>query len=553
MLQHLSVKNYALIDRLELELSSGFSVITGETGAGKSIILGALGLVLGKRADLKALRDESRKCVVEAAFLLNPDRYSAFFKENDLDFESPCLIRREITPAGKSRAFINDTPVTLNVLVDLAQSIIDVHSQHQNLLLTDDAFQLDLVDSYAENDSQKKSYDKAFASFRELQHQLRELAKSAGGDAHDLDYLQFLYNELKEAKLEPGEMEVLESEIRILENSEEISQQLGAAVECIEEGSGAGISDQLKAMLGALHSLEKYGEGYSALGARVKSVRIEMDDVRLELEKMAQGVENDPDRLETLDNRLSQLVHLQKKHAVNAVEELIEKRNELEQRLDLLSNMEERMNKLQKDLKEAEKELEKAADSLSHSRIDAAPKIASRIMKLLGELKMPDATFSIDIERTETFTPSGANKVRFLFSANPGQRPQLLTRVASGGELSRVMLALKSIMAEKNELPSIIFDEIDTGVSGETAGKVGTILKSMGEVMQVIAISHLPQIASLGTTHFKVQKSSENAVTSTQIVKLDEEARLQELARLLSGEKITDAALANARNLLAHS
>lgn len=550
MLKHLSVKNYALIDKLELDLSTGFSVITGETGAGKSIILGALNLVLGKRADLKVLRDESSKCVVEATFVLNQISFNSFFERNELDFEPETLIRREITPSGKSRAFINDTPVTLNVLNDLSARLIDVHSQHQNLLLADANFQLALIDAFAKNDKEIAVYVESHKLYLDINREIKNITESSDRQSFDLDYVNFLLNELIEAKLESGEQDEIEDELKILENAEEIQGKLDSAVKLIEGAETIGINEGLISVGQSFKQLQNYNPIYKELTERVNAIQIELEDIRQEVEQLANDTEYNPERLEKLDARLSQLIHLQRKHNAEHVDELIAKRDELQAKLEEVAHAEERLAELRNSLKKAETDRDSAAKKLHQSREKAAPAIEKQIVEILSGLNMTDAQLQIKVNQTETYTKLGNDEIAFNFSANKGMPAQPLSKVASGGEMSRVMLALKSIMAEHNDLPSIIFDEIDTGVSGETAGKIGNILQKMGTSMQVIAITHLPQIASKGIKHYRVQKKSDTHFTLTDIVELNENERLHELARLLSGEQITEVALANAQFLL---
>ncbi len=550
MLQHLSIKNYALIDTLELELSKGLSVITGETGAGKSIILGALNLVLGKRADLKVLKDDSSKCVVEATFLLNEKENRAFFIENDLDFEKQTIIRREILPSGKSRAFINDTPVNLNVVNELANKVIDVHSQHQNLLLSDNQYQLRLLDSFAKNEKELADYQKEYTDFKELTKKIDELEHIAQNEAGDSDYLSFLLNELEEARLIPDEQQSIEDELSILEHAEEIQSNLATIIKLSEDTEGAGVRPVLLTISNSLKTLSRYHKDYEELYQRLESIRIEFEDISMEVDQKSETLDFEPERLEKLDARLSQLVNLQKKHSVSSVEELINKKEEIAEKVDALNNVESQLKTLKSKLEESRKKLKSTATALHNSRKKATTDVENQILELLVALNMKTASFKIDILQTDSYKSRGADEVTFSFTANKGLPPQVLAKVASGGEMSRVMLALKAIMARRNNLPSIIFDEIDTGVSGETAIKIGTILKEMGTSMQVIAITHLPQIASMGASHYKVVKEFDTESTVTNIRQLNENDRLNELARLLSGDQISDAALANARTML---
>lgn len=545
MLKHLTVKNYALIDELNLEMREGLSVLTGETGAGKSIILGALGLALGKRADLKTLRNPDQKCVVEAVFALDKVRFLPFFKKHDLDFEPDCIIRREITPGGKSRTFINDTPVTLNVLNKLSNQVIDVHSQHDTLLLSNNSFQLQLLDSYADNKEEREAYSKAYSEWKSCQQGISEFEKTYSLESFDLDYQQFLFEELTEARLEAGEQERLEDELRVLESAEEIRDSLAGAINSFEESIESGIQNLLQ----NLRSLSRFGIDYESLLSRAESTRIELADLRGELESLTDKIEMDPAEMARKDERLSLLIRLQRKHGVVNEEDLISKRDGLGEKLDHFAHHDERLQQLKEQLTEAEKTLKQAGEKLSVSRKSAISRVEEGIHQLLRELNLPAAKLEVRLDESE-FQASGMDTIEFLFTANPGQSARPLKKVASGGELSRVMLAVKAIMAARNELPAIIFDEIDTGVSGETAGKIGAILKEMSGRMQVLAITHLPQIASRGDHHYKVYKEIRDGDTRSGITLLSEDARLQELARMLSGEEITDAAIANARTLL---
>jgi DNA repair protein RecN (Recombination protein N) len=549
MLQHLSIKNYALIDHLELSFYDGFSVITGETGAGKSIMLNALSLILGKRADLKSIKKQDAKCIVEGTFKLNPSQNTAFFDQNDLDFEEFSILRREITPSGKSRAFINDTPVTLDLLGALAERLIDVHSQHQNLLLTNVGFQLDLLDSFAGNEKIKTSYAAQYQAYKALKKQLQELQEKAQNEAGDGDYLQFLLEELLNANLQAGEQEEIEQELQVAENAEEIQQNLSASLHLLEDGSSSAI-EQLKQVRLHLGALLLFDSEMSHLQERVESSRIELDDIVQELKIKLNGIEADPNRTTQLDTRLSLLINLQRKHQATSIDELITKRDALDEKIESQTGIESKIQTLESELKKAEDQLSKVANELFESRKRIVPSLEDEIKALLTKLNMAESEFCIDLLKTDAYSERGNVKIDFLFSANKGLAPAKLSKVASGGELSRVMLSLKAIMAQTQSLPSIIFDEVDTGVSGETAGKIGDILKGMGNHMQVIAISHLPQIASSAKYHYKVSKYVENNVSRTHIKELEETERLTELARLLSGEQISDAALENARQLL---
>lgn len=549
MLKHLSIKNYALIDHLELDFHNGFSVITGETGAGKSIMLSALALILGKRADLKSIKSQDRKCIVEGSFELQEKAFIPFFESYDLDYEHLSILRREISPSGKSRAFINDTPVTLDVLASLTERLIDVHSQHQNLILNNSLFQLQLIDDFAENEKILFHYQEQLDIYKTLNQQKEGILDAAKNETGDSDYLQFLFEELKEANLKAGEQEDLEKNLDLAENSAEIQGKLSESIHLLEEEEHAVILNLNKAEQN-LQNISKFDVQLAELSQRLESVRIEIDDINLELKNKLSNIEFEPGELERLDARLSLIISLQRKHQVNSVEALMEICTSLDQRIQNASGLEERIKKLDLEIQSSLKELEKRAEKLHQSRLKLIPKLEKEISSILMSLNFNQAKFKIDLLATDKFTEKGNNSIQFLFSANSGMALSKLSKVASGGELSRVMLALKAIMASTQNLPSIIFDEIDTGISGETAGRIAEILKSMGNDMQVIAISHLAQIASKGKHHYKVEKFADQKSTKTHIYKLSEEQRIQELARLLSGEKISQAALDNAQELL---
>ncbi len=549
MLQELHIRNYALIEALELSFDKGFSVITGETGAGKSILLGALALVLGKRADVKVLRNPAEKCIVEAHFLLDA-ALKGFFDEHDLDFERVSLLRREIAPSGKSRAFINDTPVTLNVLNALAFSLIDVHSQHETILLTDTGFQMALLDGFAHNAEVLSAYQKTYASYRELEDKIYELDAFAAKEAGDADYLQFLFDELEEAQLQEGEVEALEEELEALSHADEIKHKLSTVVQLLytEELGAYTQAQQAQQQLASLAQLKG---PYATLGERLNSLGIELDDMRMELEELAENTMADPLRAEQLSARLNKLFALQKKHQVSDVAGLLHKKEALEQKVLQLSTLEENRKALEKRHAESLERVKKQALVLSARRREAAEALSAEICGMLSRLNMPGAQLHMHLEHSDKFTRLGADQLLFKFSANKGQAVQALSKVASGGELSRVMLAIKAIMAKSKNLPTIIFDEIDAGVSGETAGSIGEILSTMGHMMQVVAITHLPQIAAKGKRHYKVLKETAAGQTHTRLIVLDEKQREMELARLLSGARISEAALENAREMLA--
>lgn len=549
MLQELSVHNYALIDSLELQLPEGFSTLTGETGAGKSIILGALGHILGRRAQLDALRDPNRKCIIEASFGLPAQRFEAFFTERDLDFETPTLIRREIAPSGKSRAFVNDTPVRLDTLKELSPSLIDVHSQHENLLLQDTAFQLDLLDNFAENQATQKAYRKEYMRYQELIREQNKLHQTAGGPEVDVDYLQYLYDELAEAKLEPGEQTKLEAELQRMEHAGEIQDRLGEAFQLANDEE-YGVTTVVQRMYQAIRSVVDYAPELKDLSQRLESIHIEVEDLRQELETKSGEGDYDPGEKERMDQRLSRLMHLQHKHQVGSIEELLEKQQQLEEQIQQHGNQEERLKQLAEVLEKQGNKVQEAALSLRKTREEVVGKLSGEINELLKSLNLAQAQLAIELYPLNQWNEHGADRLEFTFSANPGQQLQALHKIASGGELSRVMLALKAVMARTKSLPTIIFDEIDTGVSGETAQKVASILAEMGANMQVVSITHLPQIAARSAAQFKVYKETREGEAQTGLRRLDPEERLHEVARLLSGENPSPAALANARELL---
>lgn len=551
MLALLSVKNYALIERLELELSPGFSVITGETGAGKSIMLGALGQLLGKRADLKALRDPERKCIIEGHFLLDAENFAPFFESLDLDFESPCIIRREISPSGKARAFVNDSPVRLDSLALLAERLIDVHSQHQNLLLNDAHFQLDLLDNFAQNQSERENYQKAWRAFRAWQREGEELRAEQQSQGGDRDYLQFLFDELESAQLQAGEQAEIETQLERAENAGQIAESLAEALQKLEgQPEQEGALAALQSARQALASISRFNPIYANMEERLQSSLIELEDLRAEIEAQSSDLEFEPKEKERLDARLSLLLNLQKKHQVESCQALLERQAEIEQQLLAQEALIQKLADWQLNEKKYQEKLDQSAKALSKSRKKPLAALEQAIVRLLHKLNMAQARFAIALESTAELGPKGQDQIQFMFSANPGQNLASISKVASGGELSRVMLALKAIMAQTKSLPTIILDEIDTGVSGETARRLGEIMREMGQHMQVITITHLPQIASLGTRHFKVHKHSSANETTTELSLLQEDQRIQEIARLLSGDSPSAAALENARSLI---
>jgi DNA repair protein RecN (Recombination protein N) len=552
MLIKLFVQNYALIRELDITPDTGLTVITGETGAGKSILLGALSLVLGSRADTGVLLDKSVKCVVEGIFRIKEYDLKDFFVANELDYEHETTIRREINPAGKSRAFINDTPVNLNILKELGEKLIDIHSQHQTLMLNESSFQLNVIDSFAGNSKLKDDYRQAYGNFRALIREYSILKERAEKNRSDLEYYSFQLNQLDEAKLVSGEAEELEKEQEMLENTGEIKLALSNA-SSILSAEGASVLNLMRELKQNISRISAYLPGGDTLLSRIDASFIELDDVASEIEKLAFLTEADPERLNIVNGRLDLLYSLFQKHHVKTVEELITKRIELG---DIVSNIvtsDERLSELEVKIEEERSSLQKMADIISGKRIAVIPEVEDRITNLLKQLGIPNARFRIELKRVDDFTSTGMDSADFMFSANKQVQPENLAKVASGGELSRVMLSLKSLLSRNNNLPTIIFDEIDSGVSGEVADKVGQILAEMGKYMQVINITHLPQVAAKGGEHYHVYKDDLNDSTITRIKLLSTEERVLEIARLLSGSEVTDTALKNAKELIAAS
>ncbi len=552
MLNSLTVKNYALIDELHLSFGGKLNIITGETGAGKSIILGALGLLLGQRADSTSLLDKTSKCVIEGEFDSSTKFIKEFFSENDLDRDEKIIIRREISKEGKSRAFINDTPVAISQLKELGNLLVDIHSQHETLLLNNSGFQLSVVDSFAGIDSQLTSYKERFVLYKELISQIRDLKVQESKAKADQDYFNFQYNELVEADLEKGERKTqLENELLSLSHAEEIRSGL-SKVDDLISGSEPNILSMVSSSVQIINGLAKYNVRLEDVSQRLKSVHLELKDISNETIGIGEDVTPDPQRLGIINERLNLLNHLEQKHRVNSTDELIALKNELNNKLGFLESMDEQIEKLEKERSSVFARLLELADFISIARIKSIPVIESKIKKVLGELGMPNAILKIEhVLLAETdFNKSGKDSVRFLFSANKGVAYSEISKVASGGELSRLMLSLKSIVAKLIELPTIIFDEIDTGVSGETAHKIGNVMNELSKSIQLVAITHLPQIASRGEEHYFVYKEVVGKRTFTKVRQLSSAERIVEVARMLSGDKPTDIAMQNAKELL---
>ncbi len=548
MLKNLTIKNYALIKALEIRPDPGLNIITGETGAGKSIMLGALGLLMGNRADVKALFSEEEKCVVEGAFDLSGRDLEPFFEANDLDYDTPTLIRREVAPSGKSRAFVNDVPVTLDILKELGDRLMDIHSQHDTLLLASPAYQLSLLDLYAQSQTEFREFSEHYAAFRAVEKEYNALVAQAEQLRKEFDYNSFLLAELTALAPENIDQAGLENEQQVLENAEEIKRKLATAYDSLNYPEMPALQ-LLKDGVQALNSIAELSPHYQTLRDRLNSALIELQDLSQELEVENTRVETDDARLEAVQDILSQLYKLQKKHQVETTGELIVLKNGLTTKVDTVLNLSEELDKLDKQRKAAEEKARESAARLSATRKLHGLRLQEEITVLLTELGIPNAFFEITLTE-KALSADGTDTVAFRFSANKGGIPKPLKEVASGGEFSRVMLALKYILARKAKLPTIIFDEIDTGISGEVAVKVGNLLREMGRSLQVVAITHLPQIAGKGSTHFYVYKDDAEEKTVSRMKKLTDEERINEIAVMIGGQNPSASAMNSARELL---
>ena len=550
MLKHLYIKNFTLIDELDIELYQGFSVITGETGAGKSIILGALGLLLGQRADSKAIKQGAEKCVIEAHFDLSRYGMTDFFEENEIEYDAAdCIVRRELTASGKSRAFINDTPVQLSLLKELGEQLVDIHSQHQNLLLNKQDFQLNVVDIIAGDEKELQLYQQAYTQYHSTEKELSTLKESIEQNRQNADFLQFQFEELTQANLAEGEQEELEQKSETMSHSEEIKSALYEADNALSADQ-TGVVGSLRTALSAIRQIEKVLPDASELVERLDSSYIELKDIAQEISSQMEHVDFDPAELDAINNRLDKLYDLEKKYHVETVEELIAKRDELKIQLGCIENSDEALAELQQKLAAQLAQAQKAAEALTKLRTKAAKQIEKEMQGRLMPLGMPNVKFSIEMTQ-EPLNISGQDKVSFLFSANTSTPLQPISQVASGGEIARVMLSLKAMISGAVKLPTIIFDEIDTGVSGKTAEKMAEIMQEMGHhERQVISITHLPQIAALGSAHYKVEKEETAKGTISRMRKLSDDERVLEIAQMLSGSNVSEAAISNAKQLL---
>ena len=549
MLASISIKNYALINELHIDFSSGLSIITGETGAGKSILLGALGLVLGNRADSSTLKNTTRKCVVEAVLSVEKYNLQDFFETEDIDYEINTIIRREILPSGKSRAFVNDTPVTLSVLTALRSKLIDIHSQHQTLQVSDQQFQFQLLDVFANNESKLASYQRDLTQYTSEKKKLEEILQAQREANLQYDYNSHLYNELLEANLVEDEQEALEEKLEKINNVEEIKQNLSEALQLTTDDT-IGIQNLLYSLENKLTKIASYSKEYQELSERISSVKIELDDIVSELESANEQVDFNPLEATQLNDRLQLIYNLQKKHYVNSISALLIILEELSTKVSTVENAEQRLLDQETIVTEIANKLDTIALKISEARKRIIPTVSKQLEAILDNLGMSHARFQIQNNITEHYYKNGKDVLSFLFSANKGGQFGELKKVASGGELSRIMLAIKKVMSENSQLPTIIFDEIDSGVSGEISNKMAHIMSQMSQQMQVITITHLPQIAAKGNQHYKVYKEELNNTTTTSLKQLSEDERIVEIAEMLSGKNISDSALTHARELL---
>ena len=549
MITSLSIKNYALIEKLTIDFSKGFSTITGETGAGKSIILGALGLLLGKRADLTSLKNKEEKCIIEAHFEISKYNLLPFFEANDLDYEDDTIIRREILSSGKSRAFINDSPVNLQELQELSLFLIDIHSQQQTQELSDENVQFNIIDAIANNKEIILEYQSLLKSYKLDKSKLNALLKRQNESKKEQEYNTFLLDELVVAQLKLGEQEILEADFEKLNNVEIIKESIDRSLAIANEEQ-IGVLHNLNEIKISLQKIASFSVEYHSLLERITSLTIEFDDIAEEMNRCSEKLINDPEQLDLISQKLQVIFNLQKKHQVATVDELLEIQANLENSVLELGNMEEEIAALMISIEQKAVELDAFSTRLHTNRLESIPVLSQKLIAILETLGMPNVRFKIDINATETYFQNGKDELQFLFSANKGSDFGLLKKVASGGEMSRIMLAVKAILAQYSKLPTLIFDEIDTGVSGEIAIRMGEIMKEMSQEMQVFAITHLPQIAAKGNTHFKVFKSTVGEDTQSELKLLSNDERVVEIAQMLSGTIVSDSALNHAKALL---
>ncbi len=549
MLQHLRIKNYALIENLAVDFTNGLSIITGETGAGKSILLGALSLVLGKRADLTSLKNKEQKCIIEAVFNIKAYRLEKFFKQNDIDFELETIIRREILPSGKSRAFINDTPINLSTLTELSTHLIDIHSQHQTLLLADKKYQFYILDALAKNTKYLESFSRGLEIYKKLQKELHEIQSDQENAKQQYEYNLHLFEELEKANFTENEQTELEQNVDKLNNVEAIKLNLSEAISVLSNEE-TGILDLLHISKNNLAKIASFSEAYSNLLNRLESTKIELDDILFELEKQDENIDFNPLEIEKMNDRLQLLYSLQKKHHVESIAELNEIKNKLDSKLQEVTNADSIVQNKKEEIAKVTAQLNKLADIIRLNREKAIPKFTKQLEILLNKLEMPNVAIKIELTKKEVFQYNGKDNLEFLISINKGSDFISIKKGPSGGEMSRIMLAIKTILSKYSKLPTIIFDEIDTGVSGEVSNRIASILTEMSANMQVISITHLPQIAAKGQQHYKVFKTEINNSVETNIKQLNQEERIFEIAEMLDGKKPSESAILHARELL---
>ena len=549
MLTSLSIKNYALIDNLSVSFNNGLSIITGETGAGKSILLGGLSLVLGKRADLSSVKNKSEKCIIEAVFDIANYDLKQYFLDLDMDYEPQTIIRREILPSGKSRAFVNDTPVNLDALQGLSNYLIDIHSQHETLELTNNQFQFKVIDALAKNNELLLEYSGNLEQYRTLQKELEELKDFKSEAIKEQDYNLFLLNELDEANLTPGELELLEEEYETLNNVEEIKEKLSLSNQLLNEEQ-IGILSTLTELKNTIQKLSGISPKYLDLFNRINSSLIELDDVFEEIENFQDQLEADPGRLEQVNSKLQIIHNLFQKHNADSITQLIELKDELADKVSVTENLDNEIIALENKIAKIESSVKGLAKQIHKNREEAIPNLVHQLETILIKLGIPNAQFKLQLSLKDEFFSNGSDELAFLFSANKGANLNELKKTASGGELSRIMLAIKYILSKRVQLPTIMFDEIDSGVSGEISNMMGEIMQQMSKTMQVFTITHLPQIAAKGDIHFKVFKEDDQDQTVTKLVRLNQDERIVEIAQMLGGDKITDSAVLHAKSLL---
>lgn len=549
MLSHLSITNYAIIEQIDLDFTDGFTVITGETGAGKSILLGAIALILGNRSDTSVLNNKDKKCVIEGTFFFKEENFKPYFLDNDLDFEEETIVRREISKTGKSRAFVNDTPVTLSVLKDLTSQLIDVHSQHQTLKLQNNHFQINVVDSFAQLESEIVEYKAKYHTYKTLQRRLTKLINKEASEKSDLEYLKFQINEIEELNLEPNEQEEIQNQLAIINNSEVIKSTIEKASYLLST-SDQNISDSLKDLVNSFAQIIDYGAAYSEQYERLSSLLIELEDLASEINNENNSFEFDVEKSQHLTLRLSTIFGLEQKHSLTNSDELVELLVQLKAQLVAIDSADEEIEALKTLVKEEAQIIKKLATQISKKRIKVIPQLEKTIVAHLSELGMPESSFTVKCILLDDVNENGLDEIQFLFSANKGFEAKSLEKTASGGELSRLMLSIKSILATNSNISSIVFDEIDTGVSGDIADKMASIMKEMSQHIQIITITHLPQVAAKGDAHIKIYKESGANKTATYLKVLSKEDRIDEIAKMLSGKNTSTVAKENAKILL---